>query len=91
MLTSKDGMTLYVFDKDKDGISTCYDDCAEMWPAHLGKEGDEMVKDWVLVNRTDGTMQWAYEGKPLYFFAGDKSKGDMKGAGRDGVWHIIKQ
>jgi Secreted repeat of unknown function len=28
MLTAEDGMTLYTFDKDKDGASSCYDDCA---------------------------------------------------------------
>lgn len=50
-----------------------------------------MMRDWTLVKRADGTMQWAYDGKPLYFFANDKSKGDMMGDGVDGVWHIIKE
>ena len=91
MLTSKDGMTLYVFDEDKDGLSTCYDECAENWPAYVGKEGDTVMKDWALVKRTDSTLQWAYDGKPLYFYSNDKDKGDMKGDGHDGVWHIIKE
>jgi predicted lipoprotein with Yx(FWY)xxD motif len=91
MLTTKDGMTLYTFDKDTDGVSSCYDDCAVMWPAYLGKEGDEMMKDWTLVKRTDGTMQWAYEAKPLYLFKDDKKKDDMTGDGVGGVWHIIKE
>ena len=91
VLTDKDGMTLYVLDKDTGGISTCYGDCAKMWPAYAGKEGDEMKKDWALAKRTDGTMQWTYDAKPVYFFADDKAKGDMKGDGMEGVWHIIKE
>lgn len=91
MLTDKNGMTLYVFDKDKDGISACYDDCAVNWPPYLGKEGDAMMKDWTMAKRTDGTMQWAYDGKPVYFFKADKKMGDMAGDGKGGVWHVIKE
>jgi predicted lipoprotein with Yx(FWY)xxD motif len=91
MLTAKDGMTLYVFDKDKDGMSSCYDKCAVMWPPYLGKKGEEMMKDWTLVKRTDGTMQWAYDGKPVYFFKDDKKKGDAKGDGLGKVWHVVME
>ncbi len=91
MLTDKNGMTLYTFYKDAGGVSACYDDCAAMWPAYTGKEGDAMEKDWALAKRTDGTMQWTYDGKPLYFYAEDKAKGDMNGDGKGGVWHIIKE
>ena len=91
MLTDANGMTLYVFDKDTDGKPSCYDDCAAKWPPYLGKEGDAMAKDWGLVDRTDGTKQWTYDGKPIYFFAGDKAKGDMAGDGMGGFWHIIKE
>ncbi len=90
MLTAKDGMTLYIFDKDKDGMSSCYGECAVEWPAYLGKEGDTMLEGWTLVKRTDGTMQWAHDGKPVYFFKDDKKKGDIAGDGHDGVWHIVK-
>ena len=91
MLTAKNGMTLYVFDKDAGGMPTCYADCAKHWPPYLGKEGDAMMKDWTLVKRTDGSMQWAYDGKPLYFYKKDKKKGDMKGNGKDGAWHIVAE
>ena len=91
MLTDKAGMTLYVFDKDTGGVSTCYDDCAKMWPAYIGKEGDKMMKDWTLVKRSDGSMQWAYDAKPVYFFKDDKKKGDMAGDGMGGVWHVVKE
>jgi len=32
ILVDADGMTLYLFEADTDGTSTCYDDCAETWP-----------------------------------------------------------
>lgn len=89
MLTAKNGMTIYSFDKDKGGVSVCYDDCAKMWPAYVGKEGDPLTEGWTLVKRTDGTMQWAYDAKPMYFFANDKAAGDKAGDGMGGVWHVI--
>lgn len=91
MLTDEKGMTLYTFDADADGKPTCYDDCAAKWPPYLGKEGDAMKKDWALVDRTDGTKQWTYDGKPLYFFAGDKAKGDKAGDGLGGKWHVVTE
>ncbi len=91
MLMGKNEMTLYVFDKDKGGVPSCYDDCAKKWPPYLGKTSDKAEKDWALVKRTDGSMQWTYDKKPLYFFEGDKKKGDMAGDGMGGVWHIIKE
>ncbi|MEU8951790.1 hypothetical protein [Streptomyces sp. NPDC048489] len=27
---------------------------------------------WTRITRADGTMQWAYDGKPLYTFVKDK-------------------
>ena len=40
VLTDAKGMTLYTFDADKDGASTCYDACATNWPPLLAAEGD---------------------------------------------------
>lgn len=91
MLTAKNGMTLYTFDKDKDGMSACYDACATNWPPYLGKKGESLGNDWTLVKRKDGSLQWAYEGKPVYFFAADKKPGDMQGDGKNMVWHIIAE
>ncbi len=89
MLTDANGMTLYTFDKDAGGVSACYDDCAVNWPPYLGKEGDPVMVDWALAARTDGTMQWTYDGKPLYYFIKDAAAGDMTGDGVGGVWHIF--
>lgn len=91
MLTDDKGMTLYTFDKDADGKSACYDTCAAKWPPYLATAEEKMGDGWTSVDRTDGTRQWAYDGKPVYFFAGDKAKGDMMGAEMGGVWHVIKE
>ena len=91
MVTDANGMTLYTFDKDEGGTPTCYDDCAVKWPPYVAKEGDAMAEDWTMVKRTDDTMQWAYDGKPVYFFQGDTKKGDMAGNGMGEVWHVIKE
>ena len=89
MLKAKNDMTLYVFDKDKAGVSSCYDDCAKNWPPYLGKTGEKMMKDWTLIERKDGQMQWSYDGKPLYFYKDDKKAGDKAGDGKGGIWHVV--
>ena len=91
MLADAKGMTLYTFDKDAGGVSACYTDCAVKWPPYLGKVGDKMEEGWTQIKRTDGTMQWAYDGKPTYFFKADVKPGEMAGDGMGGVWHIIKE
>lgn len=89
MLTDDQGNTLYIFDRDTEGVSNCYDDCAANWPPYLGEAGAEKPEGWTLIARTDGTQQWAYQGKPLYYYVKDMATGDTTGDGVGGVWHII--
>lgn len=92
MLTGAKGMTLYVFDKDSKGTSNCYDACAKLWPPYLATKGEKpMGEGWTEIKRKDGAKQWAYDGKPLYFYAGDKKAGDAKGEGFKGVWHTVME
>ena len=90
-VTAANGMTIYTFDNDTGGVSSCYDSCAGNWPPYLGAADAALTEGWTLVARTDGTMQWAYDTKPVYFFAGDKAAGDVTGDGVGGVWHIISE
>ncbi len=91
LLTDSKGMTLYIYDKDVDGKSTCYDKCVAVWPPYLGNVSDPMTEGWTLVDRTDGTKQWAYDGKPTYYFTGDKKVGDKACDGSQGVWHVVNE
>ncbi|MER9214505.1 hypothetical protein NKI56_29745 [Mesorhizobium sp. M0622] len=88
--TDANGMTLYTYDKDKTGKSNCYDKCAANWPPLKAEAGAKAEGEWTIVDRTDGTKMWAYEGKPLYTFIKDKKAGDVTGEGVAGVWHIAK-
>ena len=40
------------------------------------------------IARDDGSMQWAYKGKPLYTYSKDAKPGDMTGDERGQVWHM---
>lgn len=90
VLTNADGMTLYTFDKDMDGVSACYDECAGNWPPLLAAEGAEAEGDYGLTERTDGTMQWTFKGMPLYTWVKDAAPGDVTGDGVKDVWHAAK-
>jgi predicted lipoprotein with Yx(FWY)xxD motif len=83
------GMTLYTFDKDETGKSNCYDDCAVNWPPLTAAEGSTPEGEWTVIERTDGTSQWAYEGKPVYLWIKDMKPGDTTGDGVGGVWHVV--
>lgn len=80
------GMTLYTFTQDSTGTSNCYDGCAASWPPFLAADGQDAVGGLDLIDRRDGTQQWALNGQPLYFWQGDRSSGDVTGHGVGGVW-----
>ncbi len=90
ILANAKGMTLYTFDKDAMGKSNCDEACLKKWPAFHAAAKAKAEGEWTLVKAADGKEMWAYEGKPLYTFAGDKKPGDMTGDGVGGVWHIAK-
>ena len=90
VLTDANGMTLYTFDKDEGGMSACYDDCAVNWPPLIAAADAVAEGEYGLVDRTDGTKQWTYDGKPLYLWVKDTKPGEMTGDGVNGVWHTAK-
>ena len=91
MLMDSKMMTLYTFDNDKEpNKSACAGNCLNNWPILKAEAADKDMGDWKVITRDDGTKQWAYKGKPLYYFAMDKAAGDKLGEGRGMVWHIAK-
>jgi predicted lipoprotein with Yx(FWY)xxD motif len=91
ILVDEKQMTLYTFDKDETNKSNCYDQCAVNWPPLMAAADAMAEGEWTIVERTDGSKQWAYEGKPLYLWIQDKAPGDMTGEGKgNGAWHVAK-
>ena len=88
--TDAKGMTLYTYDKDEKGKTNCYDKCAANWPPLKAEAGAKADDEWSVVDRTDGTKMWAYDGKPVYTFVNDKKAGDMSGEGVAGAWHVVE-
>ena len=91
-LVDSKSMTLYIFDKDKEaGKSTCYGKCAKAWPLFAPEADDPPpMAPLSIITRDDGTKQYAYKGKPLYFYRKDTKADPTKGNGRGKVWWVIK-
>ncbi len=90
-LTASNGMTLYVFDRDVNGVPTCYDSCAKQWPPYLSTGAEKRGEGWGTVKRKDESTQWTYQNRPVYFYADDKKAGDANGDRVGRIWHAIKQ
>ena len=82
VMASKDGKTLYTFDKDASGKSTLQiGSCATAWPPFIAANPDLAGGDFSIVKRDDGAAQWA-QGQPLYF-AGDAKAGDATATSKE--------
>jgi len=92
VFVGSNGMTLYTFDRDAagSGKSVCNGPCAQNWPPLMAAAGAKNSGDWAVVTRDDGSQQWAYKGKPLYFWVKDQKAGDRTGDGVNNVWRLAK-
>jgi len=96
MLFDSNEQAIYVFEKDRDGESVCYDECAEAWPPvftngtpKAGKGVDTSLLG--TAKRRDGKLQVTYAGKPLYFYAHERP-GEVKCHNVDlngGFWWVV--
>jgi predicted lipoprotein with Yx(FWY)xxD motif len=94
VLVDGEGNTLYMFDNDSGGTSSCEGGCAEQWPP-LETDGEPTAGEGAdsallgTIERTDGTTQVTYDGLPLYTFAPDGGPGDTTGQGVGEVWWVV--
>ncbi len=92
VLVGPSGMTLYTFDRDAagSGKSVCNGACATNWPPLAAPASAAPMGDWSVVTRDDGSRQWAFKGKPVYYWAKDAKPGDRTGDGFNNVWRVAK-
>jgi predicted lipoprotein with Yx(FWY)xxD motif len=86
LVDAKSGLALYTFDGDTvPDQSTCTGGCLAIWPAHAASSGETATGNFTIFTRSDnGTLQWAYKGKPLYTFTGDTASNNGTGNGLQG-------
>lgn len=91
MLTDMKSMTLYTFDRDVlfSGKSACYGECARNWLPYFAPAAGRADADYQIITRDDGKAQWAFKGKPLYFWPEDQEPGDKFGDGYRNLWRLI--
>jgi len=92
VLVGPNQMTLYTFDRDMagSGKSVCNGPCAANWPPFMASATDKASGDYSIVTRDDGSRQWAFKGKPLYYWVKDTKPGDKTGEGFNNVWRAAK-
>lgn len=84
------GLTLYTFDGDakRDGQACAARSCKFRWLPLPAPDLASGVGHFSIVPRADGSRQWAYKGRPLYEYIGDKLPGDAHGTGVDPRWRL---
>lgn len=76
------GFVLYAFTRDH-RRSACYGECARRWPPYFAPKGTLKVGAGVkrsllgTVKRRNGRRQVTYAGRPLYYYVGDRSPGQI--------------
>ena len=96
ILADAKGMVLYTYDRDTKGTpaSACITTCPATWLAFTAAATDKGEGDWTIVSGLDkggkAVKQWAYKGKPVYYYVKDTKPGDATGDGVGGMWHVVK-
>jgi predicted lipoprotein with Yx(FWY)xxD motif len=97
ILVDSHGRTLYLFEKDTGGKSTCSGACASAWPpfttdgkpvARAGAAGSRLAT----TTRAGGAREVTYGGHPLYYYAGDEAAGETNGQGLaqfGAEWYVV--
>jgi predicted lipoprotein with Yx(FWY)xxD motif len=91
LFVNSEGLTLYTFKRDREqpGTSLCVDDCALQWPPALAPEDAVELGDWTVIDRANGTQQWAYKASPVYTYVKDTHAGAMIGEKASGFWTVL--
>ena len=94
VLADANGRTLYWFAPDTAVRSACYGSCAAYWPPVKGPvtAGPGITGKLSVLTRSDGSVQPAYNGHPLYTYVGDSAPGQANGNGLNlngGLWHEV--
>lgn len=60
-----------------------------MWPPVIA-DVVENTGDFSTISRDDASLQWAFKNRPLYYYQGDASEGEINGEGIGEVWYVAR-
>ena len=90
LVDAASGLALYTFDGDTvANQSACTGSCLAIWPAHRATASEHGSGNFTIFARSDGSLQWAYKGKPLYTFVSDTAAHNGTGENFQG-FHIAR-
>lgn len=80
VLVDRRNHTVYAADASRaEQIESCTSGSCRQWEVLKAPQLAEAVGDFSIVQRRDGTHQWAFHGRPLYLFTGDLAPGYANG------------
>jgi predicted lipoprotein with Yx(FWY)xxD motif len=88
VLADANGRTLYA----RAGSAKSFDcgrSCQASWEPLAAPWGAGNSGNFSVTAHDSGVFQWTYRDQPLYRYAGDASRGDLRGQDRDGVWSAV--
>lgn len=88
--TNKNGMTLYIFNKDTANTSNCNGACATKWPPLVADDDASEEGRFTIITRADSSKQWALDGRPLYGWVNDRAPGDTTGEEVKSAWYVAQ-
>ncbi|MDG2243232.1 MAG: hypothetical protein P8L66_07020 [Rhodospirillaceae bacterium] len=72
------------------GEVTCLEDCLETWVPFQANSNGQGEGLWSVINRPDGSLQWAYKDRPLYTYVKDTFPAARLGDGAArGRWQVL--
>ena len=92
------GYVLYAFTRDPRGRSACSGACAAAWPPYIARgtlRAGAGVRQSLIgrTRRANGSYQLTYAGRPLYYYVGDRSPGQILCQNVDefgGLWLVVR-
>jgi predicted lipoprotein with Yx(FWY)xxD motif len=92
------GFVLYLFTHDRRSVSRCTGVCAKRWPPFVVQKRPRAgsgVRGTLIgtTRRADGRLQVTYAGRPLYYYIGDTSPGQIlcqNAPEFGGIWYVVR-
>ncbi len=88
LLQTERGFSVYASDADPPGRSNCDASCAKTWLPMSAPQSVRPHGDWTIIERSPGSRQWVFRGKPLYRYALDSRARSLEGSDVPG-WHNV--